>query len=861
MLILSRFSPPRRHERSVRVFLVLCALGLIAPRSIHAQAVPGQESGDELGGSTTGAPTPDNDLNGDPAPSSSRAGTTSSGPRSMSASAFAMASPRAMASATAPASVLISQFRLSGPGGSQDEFIELYNPGSSSLDLSGYTLLADTLSAPLSALSFAGQRIAPGGHLLLTNSGGYSLGGYAQGDVSYSGDIAPTSTLTLKTASGTVADSVSSLWALAAPASATDQYAFLRRLETGVAAKTGNDQSDFNLVSISSGQGVDSSSGVGALTGARLGAPGPRNTHSPIQRNGWVSLTPLNIPGSGVASDARMISTGSVLDPKGRLSLRRTLTNTSPTVTMTQLRFRIVAITGGTNSTAPDGTGTADVRAISSSTLGVRYRDSAGNIQTAAGGLALEAPSSPTTALAGGGAAPVPSGAQGGGLNSSWSIVNFPAGGLAPGASINVEFLLGIVKDGNYRVVVDSELSSASSSNTIDARLNTGAGTAYVGEGIVSASAQGEEASQSTEAGATATYFASVKRTGGASGQSVSLSVPGWADFAASGGQAHFFVGTTSQEITSDITSAGGWNTPLASGGEVVVRVEIAVPAGAAVGDARSLLIRAEDEDGSGAPPADAVKATVVAIASVQPDALIRLAPPEGQEAAYVGGGVYSLDGSQRVLGLTVPGLLSAFNVQIKNDGAEARPLTLKLPPAPQGWTLTLRDALQDGADITAAAQSAGGWQSPPLEPGAFKELRLELLPSVQATTDAEVSIRVENPTGSRADVVQAVVNLQRAIGMEFSLDAGQTWLGAPAAGLSVPQYGVLGLRVLRSHADLPWTDDPFKPVWSRNTDVFYGSEVWLHCPEATAPGASESATVDSGNTLSLSFRVLPHAD
>ncbi|BCM92546.1 hypothetical protein IAD21_04428 [Abditibacteriota bacterium] len=66
----------------------------------------------------------------------------------------------------------------------------------------------------------------------------------------------------------------------------------------------------------------------------------------------------------------------------------------------------------------------------------------------------LEKPSLPTeaplTATSG-------STGKGGGLNSSWTVA-LPGGSLAPGASVGVEFLFGIVTDGQYRVVVDTEL-------------------------------------------------------------------------------------------------------------------------------------------------------------------------------------------------------------------------------------------------------------------------------------------------------------------------------------------------------------------------------------------------------------------
>lgn len=124
-------------------------------------------------------------------------------------------------------------------------------------------------------------------------------------------------------------------------------------------------------------------------------------------------------------------------DKLGRLSLRRTIKNTSSSTTFTKMRFRIVGITAGSNAN-----GAADLRASFSG--GVRYYDANNNnaITQAALGLTLEAPSSATEAPL-----TASSSGSGGGQNSSW-IAPLPSGGLAPGQSVNVEFLFGIASNG-----------------------------------------------------------------------------------------------------------------------------------------------------------------------------------------------------------------------------------------------------------------------------------------------------------------------------------------------------------------------------------------------------------------------------
>ncbi|BCM92545.1 hypothetical protein IAD21_04427 [Abditibacteriota bacterium] len=271
-----------------------------------------------------------------------------------------------IASASPITGALLSEFRLSGPGSagtgdSTDEFIELANTINASLNVTGWTITADVTTVTLSG------NIPAYGHYLIAGTG-YSLGTYAGANLTLSAgtDIPLNATLVLKNADGVMVDKVNGNGALV-PTSSTTQYSYVRRLESGLPADTDTDSSDFNLVDISSTSSTVDVSGVGLLTGARLGAPGPQNLASPIQRNTSIAITPISIPGNGLAGtavtpEARYVSKNSTIDPKGRLSLRYNIKNKSTTTTVTSMRFRIVAITAGTSSTA----GVADIRAISS---------------------------------------------------------------------------------------------------------------------------------------------------------------------------------------------------------------------------------------------------------------------------------------------------------------------------------------------------------------------------------------------------------------------------------------------------------------------------------------------------------------
>jgi len=108
------------------------------------------------------------------------------------------------------ADLSISQFRVRGPSGGNDEFVELFNAGATTLDLSGYKFNASNASGTTGTrLTFpSGTSIAPGCHLLLTNSasGGYS--GSVAGDLKYSTGVTDDGGLALLDAGGQPVDQV-----------------------------------------------------------------------------------------------------------------------------------------------------------------------------------------------------------------------------------------------------------------------------------------------------------------------------------------------------------------------------------------------------------------------------------------------------------------------------------------------------------------------------------------------------------------------------------------------------------------------------------------------------------------------------
>ena len=77
--------------------------------------------------------------------------------------------------------LLITQFRLDGSGGSADDFVELFNTTSRTIDLTGYRIAHSA-----GYLTIPSGLIEPGGHFLVAGSG-YGLGAYATPD--YTGAV------------------------------------------------------------------------------------------------------------------------------------------------------------------------------------------------------------------------------------------------------------------------------------------------------------------------------------------------------------------------------------------------------------------------------------------------------------------------------------------------------------------------------------------------------------------------------------------------------------------------------------------------------------------------------------------------
>jgi hypothetical protein len=420
--------------------------------------------------------------------------------------------------------LIISEFRLHGPQGPTDEFIEIYNNTDSAHTVSpvsgtGYSVAAS--DGVVRCVIPEGTVIPARGHFLCVNSNGYSLSGYpasnlvitnvvnTQVDVpiflkpkplgsnplkpsKLSRDVQPQAVLPpspFSTATGdatyttNIPDNMGiALFRTSVPA----DFGLSNRLdavgsssETNALYREGNGYApitglavDYSFVRDECGKGgsittfgpcsisrpkdtnendVDfilvETSGMNLGAGQRLGAPGPENLSSPIQRNSTMPGTLLDNsqPASSPPNRARDFTSDPLNNSTfGTLDLRRRVVNNTGG-DVTRLRFRVIDIT---TFFAPSGI--ADLRPRSSGTITVSGINDAG---TCPGGI-----QPCTVTVRGTTLEQPPSQPNGGGFNSSMSADTVTlTNPLPPGTSINVRFLLGIQQTGSFRFIVNIE--------------------------------------------------------------------------------------------------------------------------------------------------------------------------------------------------------------------------------------------------------------------------------------------------------------------------------------------------------------------------------------------------------------------
>ena len=383
------------------------------------------------------------------------------------------------AKVTAPAGageLVISEFRLRGPGGASDEFVEIYNASGSDLTVAtadgsaGYAVAASDGATRCTIP--AGTTIPNKGHFLCVNSVGYSLASYpaglgttATGDATYTADIPDNAGIALF---GTANPANFSASTRLDAVGSTSEGNPLYREGTGYPALSPS-AIDYSLFRDACGKG-GSTTVLGACTdalvkdtdnnsadfvfvdtganptnaGQRLGAPGPENLSGPVERTNFFTGTNID-PAVGSANPPNRVRVFTS-DPAnnssfGTLSIRKTITNNTG-ASVTRLRFRIVDIT-----TFPVPTGIADLRPRSSGAVVVSIAGPnaacPGNVCTVQGTTREQPPAQ----------------GIGAGFNSSLSAGTVTmASPLANGASINVQFLLGIQQTGTFKFFINVEV-------------------------------------------------------------------------------------------------------------------------------------------------------------------------------------------------------------------------------------------------------------------------------------------------------------------------------------------------------------------------------------------------------------------
>jgi hypothetical protein len=394
---------------------------------------------------------------------------------------FTMGIAAAEAQTATAGQIIISEFRLRGPSGAQDEFIELYNASGSSHTVvaasgTGYGVAASDGTTRCSIPN--GTVIPNRGHYLCVNSATYSLGAYpagngttATGDATYTTDIPDNAGIALFN-NNTGGGSYSLANRLDAVGSTSEanttykegtgypaltpfsiDYSFYRdscgkqgSITTmgvcpsgGLPVDTDNNATNFIFVD---------TNGTSAGAGQRLGSPGPENLSGPIERTTVFStaLIDANVSSAALPNRNRDFTSDPANNSTfGTLSSRRRFVNNTGG-SVTRLRFRVVDQT-----TFPAPSGFADLRNRTSASVVVA------GITDAATCAATGAPVTPpcTATVQGTTLETPPAAPNGSAFNSSMTAGTVTLGTpLANGASINLQFLLGIQQTGNFKFYI-----------------------------------------------------------------------------------------------------------------------------------------------------------------------------------------------------------------------------------------------------------------------------------------------------------------------------------------------------------------------------------------------------------------------
>jgi hypothetical protein len=300
------------------------------------------------------------------------------------------------------APLIISELRTSGPGGSQDDYVELYNNSDTPTTVEatdgspGYGLFkkgATCNSTPILVATVPNGTIVPARGYYLLVGAQYSLNAYATGDLTLTGDLEDGAGLALFITTNIAGlSTVSRLDAVGFGSNVGNncqllqkggtlptlgnsplEYAFYRDLcgkggsvsvpgrcpSLGLPADTDNNAADYLF---------GDTTGTFTVAGQRIGTPGPQNLAAPIVRNVEIpeSLVdpalPVHLPPNRFRDPTPDPANNATF---GTMTITRIFTNNTG-LPVSSLRFRIIDVTS-----APVFGGLADLRAINSSDLTV----------------------------------------------------------------------------------------------------------------------------------------------------------------------------------------------------------------------------------------------------------------------------------------------------------------------------------------------------------------------------------------------------------------------------------------------------------------------------------------------------------
>lgn len=201
----------------------------------------------------------------------------------------------------ASTTVVISEFRTRGPGGGNDEFIELYNRSANAVNIGGWKINGSNSSGTISTRATipANTTLNPGCRYLLTNSasGGYS--GATAGDQTYSSGIADNGGLALLNAGNSIIDAVGmsagSAYQEGTPLTQTTQnnnQSQERKPQGQNSQDTDDNASDFVLNAASSNpQNLATCASGGSDTAPSVSSSTPANNATTIALNANISVT------------------------------------------------------------------------------------------------------------------------------------------------------------------------------------------------------------------------------------------------------------------------------------------------------------------------------------------------------------------------------------------------------------------------------------------------------------------------------------------------------------------------------------------------------------------------------------------